>query len=114
MTFISNTFQSNSSEVSQRERIAFLQACWHRDIVDQLRDSFLSEFSNLSQQTVDLYEVPGAFEIPLKAKQLACTGFCPRRLVAGLVVDAGSNLVSSCASGLGAGAGLSGLPVGAR
>ena len=89
MTFISNTFQSNSSAVAVRERIAFVQACWHRDIVDQLRDSFLSEFSDLSEQSVDLFEVPGAFEIPLKAKQLAYSNQYAGIVVAGLVVDGG-------------------------
>ena len=89
MTYISNTFQSNSTNVAQRQRVAFIQACWHRDIVDQLRDSFLSEFSCLSEHAVDLYEVPGAFEIPLKAKQLACTDQYAGIVVAGLVVDGG-------------------------
>ena len=89
MTFISNTFQSNTTDVAQRQKVAFIQACWHRDIVDQLRDSFLSEFSTLSDQTVDVFEVPGAFEIPLKAKQLAYSNQYAGIVVAGLVVDGG-------------------------
>ncbi|MGK0438494.1 MAG: 6,7-dimethyl-8-ribityllumazine synthase, partial [Paracoccaceae bacterium] len=56
------------------KRIAFIQACWHRDIVDQLRDSFATEFASLSNLTIDFFELPGAYEIPLHAKTLAETG----------------------------------------
>ena len=54
-------------------KIAFVQSCWHRDIVDRSRDSFLKNIEPLGFQRsqVDLYEVPGVFEIPLHAKLLA-------------------------------------------
>jgi 6,7-dimethyl-8-ribityllumazine synthase len=38
---------------------------------------------------VDLFEVPGAFEIPLKAKFLSATGDYAAIVAAGLVVDGG-------------------------
>ena len=31
-----------SSKIASRGRIAFVQATWHKDIVDQLRDAFSS------------------------------------------------------------------------
>jgi len=71
------------------KRIAFIQACWHRDIVDQLRDSFAQEFANLSELEVDYLELPGAYEIPLHAKRLAETGDYLGIVAAGLVVDGG-------------------------
>ena len=71
------------------KRIAFIQACWHRDIVDQLRDAFTKEFSNLSSLEVDFIELPGAYEIPLHAKLLAETGKYAGIVAAGLVVDGG-------------------------
>ena len=71
------------------KRIAFIQACWHRDIVDQLRDSFAAEFQNLSDLEVDFFELPGAYEIPLFAKKLAETGNYAGIVAAGLVVDGG-------------------------
>lgn len=71
------------------KRIAFIQACWHRDIVDQLRDSFKKEFANLSSLEVDFIELPGAYEIPLHAKKLAETGNYAGIVAAGLVVDGG-------------------------
>jgi len=83
------TFNSNFSDTSQRGRIAFVQSCWHRDIVDQLRDSFLKEFQELDARQVDLIEVPGALEIPLIAKLLAVTGEYAAVVTAGLIVDGG-------------------------
>ncbi|MFQ3244174.1 MAG: 6,7-dimethyl-8-ribityllumazine synthase [Arenicella sp.] len=71
------------------KRIAFIQACWHRDIVDQLRDSFATEFASLSSLTIDFFELPGAYEIPLHAKTLAETGKYAGIVAAGLVVDGG-------------------------
>jgi 6,7-dimethyl-8-ribityllumazine synthase len=71
------------------KRIAFIQACWHRDIVDQLRNSFAKEFASLSSLEVDFIELPGAYEIPLHAKRLAETGHYAGIVAAGLVVDGG-------------------------
>jgi 6,7-dimethyl-8-ribityllumazine synthase len=76
---------------AKSKRIAFVQSCWHRDIVDVARTSFLAaiEKEGLSGDDVDLYEVPGAFEIPLQAKLLAKTGRYAAIVAAGFVVDGG-------------------------
>jgi 6,7-dimethyl-8-ribityllumazine synthase len=82
----------SSGEVQQRgERIAFVQSCWHRDIVDECRDSFLAEVEarGVAADQVDLFEVTGAFEIPLHAKRLADSGRYRAVVAAGLVVDGG-------------------------
>ena len=86
---ITNQPFAKMNQVTQRNRVAFIQSCWHRDIVDQLRDSFLAEFNKLSNKTVDLFEVPGAFEIPLLAKHLIQSGNYAGVVAAGLVVDGG-------------------------
>ena len=83
------TFNSNFSDTSQRGRIAFVQSCWHRDIVDQLRDAFLKEFQELDARQIDFIEVPGALEIPLRAKLLAVSGGYAAVVTAGLIVDGG-------------------------
>ena len=72
-------------------RIAFVQAEWHGAMVDRCRDSFLEEIVRLGfdADRVDLFRVPGAFEIPLHAKRLAGTGRYSAIVVAGLVVDGG-------------------------
>ena len=67
--------------------LAFVQSCWHRDIVDQARDSFVAEIGE--QARVDLFEVPGAFELPLHARALADTGRFDAVVAAGFVVDGG-------------------------
>lgn len=72
-------------------RIAFVQASWHREIVDQARRGFLDELEKAGHAAgnVDVFEVPGAFEIPLHAKRLAETGRYAAIVAAGLVVDGG-------------------------
>ncbi len=76
---------------SRPTRIAFIQARWHADIVDQCRIAFLSQLSALSGGTlvVDIFDVPGAFEIPLQAKHLAQSERYLAVVGAALVVDGG-------------------------
>jgi 6,7-dimethyl-8-ribityllumazine synthase len=73
------------------QRVALIQSCWHRDIVDQCRLSFVKEMMarGLPERQIDLFEVPGAFEIPLQAKLLAKTGRYTAIVAAGFVVDGG-------------------------
>lgn len=72
-------------------RIAFIQACWHREIVDQARDSFLASIEALgyARSRVELFEVPGTLEIPLQAKRLARTGRFAAIVATAFVVDGG-------------------------
>ncbi|MCL4118449.1 UNVERIFIED_CONTAM: hypothetical protein GTU68_041658 [Idotea baltica] len=67
--------------------IAFVQSCWHRDIVDQARDGFLAEVADTA--TVEVFEVPGAFELPLHARCVAESGRFDAVVAAGFVVDGG-------------------------
>src|SRR5262245_47205699 len=73
------------------QRIAFIQSNWHRDIVDQCRFAFMKEMTakGFSEWRVDVFDVPGAFEIPLQAKLLARTGRYAAIVAAGFVVDGG-------------------------
>ena len=67
-------------------RFAFIKANWHADIVDRALDGFL-ELIPASQ--VDVYDVPGAFEMPLLARDLAQTGRYGAVACAAFVVDGG-------------------------
>jgi 6,7-dimethyl-8-ribityllumazine synthase len=82
--------QDNEAEV-RGWRIAFIQSGWHSEIVDQGRLAFRTEIEKLSASTVriDFHEVPGAFEIPLRAKILARSRQYAAVVACGLVVDGG-------------------------
>ncbi|MGI1677202.1 MAG: 6,7-dimethyl-8-ribityllumazine synthase [Cellvibrionaceae bacterium] len=80
-----------SDTLPKSSRIAFIQSCWNKEIVDQCRDSFLSCIKDrgLPVSHVDCFEVPGALEIPLQAKLLSKTGRYDIIVTTGLVVDGG-------------------------
>ncbi len=73
------------------QRIAFVQASWHREVVEECRIAFLDaiEARGIALAQVDLFEVPGSFEIPLHAQILAKTRRYTAIVAAGLVVDGG-------------------------
>ena len=72
-------------------RIAFVQSEWHADLVDRCRDAFLADIGShgIDPGAVDLFRVPGAFEIPLHVQCLAVTGRYAAVVGAGFVVDGG-------------------------
>jgi 6,7-dimethyl-8-ribityllumazine synthase len=82
---------NTTSSTSVKKRIAFIQACWHKDIVDQCRISFIAEMASLGfpESAIDFFELAGAYEIPLHAKLLAKSGNYGGIVAAGLVVDGG-------------------------
>jgi len=82
---------TTSQAVTAPARIAFVQASWHKEIVDQCRESFIAtlERAGVTSQVVDVFEVAGAFEIPLHAKLLAKSGRYQAVVAAALVVDGG-------------------------
>src|SRR5258707_14482715 len=86
-----NTAISDRGAASPGRRVAFIQSGWHRDIVDQCRIAFIAELATLgiSEALIDVYEVPGAFEIPLHAQLLAKTGRYAAIVASGFVVDGG-------------------------
>jgi 6,7-dimethyl-8-ribityllumazine synthase len=73
------------------QRVAFVQSSWHRDVVMEARIAFLDEIEarHIPRERVDLFEVPGSFEIPLHAQLLAKTRRYTAIVAAGLVVDGG-------------------------
>lgn len=67
-------------------RYAFVKAGWHGEIVDRALKGF-QEMIPVEQ--IDVFDVPGAFEMPLLAKDLAATGQYSAIACAALVVDGG-------------------------
>ena len=72
-------------------KIAFIQSCWHKEIVDQFRKSFTTRIKELRQSEVeiDYFDAPGVVEIPLLAKLCAKKRCFNVIVVAGLIVDHG-------------------------
>jgi 6,7-dimethyl-8-ribityllumazine synthase len=73
------------------QRVAFIQSCWHRDIVDQARRAFDERIRQEPdrQLAVDYFEVPGALELPLQVQILAKSRCYAAVVAAGLIVDGG-------------------------
>jgi len=71
------------------QRVAFVQASWHREVVEECRIAFLAECEARHITNIDVFEVPGSFEIPLHAQILAKTRRYTAIVAAGLVVDGG-------------------------
>ena len=78
-------------QLMPKAHIAAISAAWHSDIVVRARDAFLAEATRLGQsaKSIDLYEVPGAFEIPLHAQTLARSVKYDAVVAFALVVDGG-------------------------
>lgn len=67
-------------------RYAFIKAGWHADIVDKALDGFLQK---IPADCVEVFDVPGAFEMPLLARDLAKSGKYEAVVAAAFVVDGG-------------------------
>ena len=62
--------------VGREWRVAVIASAWHRDIVASATEAIQAEFdrSRIPKGCLQLFEVPGAFEIPLLAQRLARGG----------------------------------------
>ena len=69
------------------QRVAFVQSAWHREVVEECRIAFLAEIEARGITNIDVFEVPGSFEIPLHVQILAKTRRYTAIVAAGLVID---------------------------
>lgn len=78
-------------ELPAAGRYAFIEAAWHGDIVAQAREAFVQEMAQhgVQSEQIDVFGVPGAFEIPLHAQRLIATGRYQAVVGCALVVDGG-------------------------
>jgi 6,7-dimethyl-8-ribityllumazine synthase len=67
-------------------RYAFVKASWHAEIVDRALEGFCEL---IPSGQVDVFNVPGAFELPLLSRDLAASGRYAAVVAAALVVDGG-------------------------
>lgn len=76
--------------MTKSPRFAFIKARWHAGIVDQAEAGFKASLAEKGLAAeVDVFPVPGAFEMPLLAQRLAATGKYDSIACAALVVDGG-------------------------
>src|ERR1700731_79355 len=83
--------KQTTAENRNARRIAFVQACWHKDIVDRCRMAFPAEIAKpgFDDGDIDFFEAPGSLEIPLHALLLAESGRYAAIVAAGFVVNGG-------------------------
>ena len=72
-------------------RIAFVHARWRCEIVAEAHRGFIEEMAaqGFGPETIEVFETPGAFEIPLHAQTPARTGRYAAVVGAAFVVDGG-------------------------
>ena len=76
--------------MTKSPKFAFLKAQWHAEIVDQALVGFRQRLDEMQvAASIDVFDVPGAFELPLLAQKLAETGEYAAIVAAALVVDGG-------------------------
>ncbi len=79
------------NQINKNSKIAFIKASWHADIIQHCHSSFIKELSHRgwSSNQIEVFDVPGALEIPLLAKTLALTGKISCIIASAFVVDGG-------------------------
>jgi len=78
--------------LNQNQKIAFIQASWHDDIIANARESFVTNMQSqggIDASKIDVFDVPGSLEIPLMAQKLAQTGQYAAIVACGFVVNGG-------------------------
>lgn len=85
------TTSTTSTTPATGSRIAFVRAGWHADLLEHAWQAFLRTVTAAGwpADAVDLVPVPGAFEIPLRARILAESGRYRAVVASALVVDGG-------------------------
>jgi 6,7-dimethyl-8-ribityllumazine synthase len=83
------TGQPAHPRFTKPQRVAFVQSAWHCDVVAECREAFLAEIQarHIARASIDVFEVPGSFEIPLHVQLLAKTRRYTAIVAAALVID---------------------------
>lgn len=86
-----NQSLTNKDYFPAEQRIAFIHASWHEEIVLKALEGFKETLADRGYDLakVDVFSVPGAYEIPLQAKLLAKSSQYSAVAASALVVDGG-------------------------
>lgn len=82
---------TNTANAGPADRIAFVRAGWHEDLLEHAWQAFSGAMAEAGwpARAIDLVRVPGAFEIPLRCRMLAECGRYRAVVASALVVDGG-------------------------
>lgn len=81
----------NQTYLKPNQKIAFIQANWHADIVGEGRKAFISnmEKAGVATNKIEVFDVPGSLEIPLMAQKLALSGDYAIIVCCGFIINGG-------------------------
>lgn len=86
-------------------RVAIVQAAWHKEHTDRMVAASKEILAEAQCTVVDVYPVPGSYEIPLTAKKLAKTGNYDAIFVFGIILKGETDhydvIVQTCIRELG-------------
>lgn len=80
------SYDSSPSNSISGARIAIVQASWHKELTDRMVDASTRIFHDADCADLDIFVVPGCYEIPLTAKKLAKTRKYDAIIVYGVIV----------------------------
>ena len=70
----------------EEARVAIVHAAWHKEHLERMVQASKEILETAKCQSIDVFQVPGTYEIPLTAKKLAKTGKYDAIIVYGIVV----------------------------
>lgn len=86
---IESSSNSPTTSTDALRRVGFVQAQWHHDLLKKCQEGFLAAWTaaGMDRELIEVHEVPGAFELPLRCKQLAQSGRYGVLVAVGLITD---------------------------
>lgn len=80
------SYDTTTSQSIAGARIAVVQASWHKELTDRLVEASSRILSEAQCSDIEVFVVPGCYEIPLTAKKLAKSGKYDAIIVYGIIV----------------------------
>lgn len=79
-------YDTTQTQTISGARIAIVQASWHKDHTDRMVEASNRILTDAQCADIDVFVVPGCYEIPLTAKKLAKLGKYDAIIVYGIIV----------------------------